>query len=70
MKVSNEPSPSVYFKSKGLPKTRDFNRRIILTLVDLKEEIVKDNFQERKEQNGYLSSVGDIMQILKSIKLV
>jgi len=70
MKVSNEPSPSVYFKGKGLPKTRDFNRRIILTLVDLKEEIVKDNFQEVDEQNGHLSSVDDIMQILKSIKLV
>ncbi len=70
MKVSNEPSPSVYFKGKGLPKTRDFNRRIILTLVDLKEEIIVDNFQETDEKSGQLSSVDDIMQMLKSIKLV
>ncbi len=69
MKVSDDPSPAVYFKGKGLPKTRDFNRRIILTLVDLKEEIVVDNFQGKQELNGQLSSVDDIIQILKSIKL-
>jgi len=71
MKISDDPSPAVYFKGKGLPKTRDFNRRIILTLVDLKEEIVVDNFQkEINSLDNHLSSVNDIMTLLKSIKLV
>lgn len=70
MKVADTPSPTVYFKGKGLPKTRDFNRRIILTLVDLKEEIVVDNFQGKGELKSQLSAVDDIMQLLKSIKLV
>ena len=47
MKVLKNPSPEVYFKQKGLPKTRDFNRRIIITLVDIKEEIVIDKFQQQ-----------------------
>ena len=55
MKVLETPSPAVYFKGKGLPKTRDFNRRIIMTLVDGKEEIVIDKFQQRNESNKGLS---------------
>ena len=69
MEVSTDPSPAVYFKGKGLPKTRDFNRRIILTLVDLKEEIVVDNFQEKQELSGQLSSIDDIVAILKSVRI-
>lgn len=71
MKVSDDPSPAVYFKGKGLPKNRDYNRRIILTLIDLKEEIVVDNFEEKNDNlDGHLSAVNDIMTVLKSIKLV
>lgn len=55
MTVLDTPSPAVYFKGRGLPKTRDFNRRIIMTLVDTKEEIVIDKFQQRNESNKRLS---------------
>lgn len=69
MKVSNEPSPEIYFKGKGLPKNRDFNRRIILSLVDLKEEIVVDNFhlQQREEKN--LSTNFNMKEIFKFISI-
>lgn len=71
MKVSNESSPEVYFKGKGLPQTRDFNRRIIMTLVDLKEEVVVDNFQKNHNLNidKSLSEVSDVAKIMKFIKL-
>ena len=70
MKISTQPSPEVYFQGNGLPKTRDFNRRIILTLVDLKEEIIVDDFQqEQQELNNNLSLEEDISKVLKFIKL-
>lgn len=55
MKVAETASPAVYFKGKGLPKTRDFNRRIIMTLVDVKDEIVIDKFQQQNELSKDLS---------------
>jgi len=50
MKVSKKSSPEIYFEGRGLPENRDFNRRIILTLVDLKEEIIHDRFEVKFEQ--------------------
>lgn len=72
MKVSENPTPEVYFKGKGLPKTRDFNRRIILSLVDLKEEIIVNNFQKEIDLKNIksLSSVEKVADILKFIRLV
>ena len=57
MKVADTPSPAVYFKGSGLPKTRDYNRRIIVTLVDIKEEIVIDKFQQQNALSKDLSVV-------------
>lgn len=70
MKVSDKPSPEVYFQEAGLPKNRDFNRRIILTLVDLKEEIVVDNFTKTQESKQSLSAVEDMSRLMKFIKMV
>lgn len=72
MKVSETSAPEVYFKGKGLPKTRDFNRRIILSLVDLKEEIVADDSLKKinLENINTLSSVEKVADIMKFIKLV
>jgi len=73
MKISNAPSPAVYFKRKGVPATRDFNRRIIITLVDVKEEIIIDKFQK---QNGSIKAINKDLSffdnptlLLKFIKL-
>jgi len=48
MKVLDKPSPEVYFDGKGLPKNRVYNRRIIIALVDQKDEIVLGDFQARR----------------------
>lgn len=73
MKISETPSPAVYFKGKGLPATRDFNRRIILTLVDVKEEIIIDKFQKQNESikkvDKDLSFFDNPTLLLKFIKL-
>ncbi len=69
MKVAATPSPAVYFKGKGLPKTRDFNRRIILTLVDIKEEIVIDKFQQRNGLGKKLSLFDNPTVLLKFINI-
>ena len=71
MTVSDQPSPSVYFKGKGLPTNRDFNRRIIMTLVDLKDEIVVDDFEEKNRVNQILSaSFRQVTEVIKYLKIV
>lgn len=72
MNIAKEPFPDVYFKGKGLPKNRDFNRRIVMSLVDLKEEVVVDSFQNetKKEFGKTLSSANDFAKLMKFIKLV
>ena len=70
MKVSETPSPEVYFKGKGLPKTRDFNRRIIMTLVDVKEEIVIDKFQQQNVSDKNLSLFENPAVLLKFINII
>ena len=69
MKVAETASPAVYFKGKGLPKTRDFNRRIIMTLVDVKDEIVIDKFQQQNELNKDLSFFKNPAVLLKFINV-
>ncbi len=69
MKVSDEPSPEIYFKGSGLPKNRDFNRRIILTLVDLKDEIVVDNFRFKENKEQVLSTRLSMRKILKFVTI-
>lgn len=69
MEVSKNPSPAVYFKGKGTPKTRDFNRRIILTLVDEKEEIMIDKFQQQNEASKALSLFENPAVLLKFINI-
>ena len=69
MKVKEQSSPAVYFKGKGFPTTRDFNRRIIMTLVDEKEEIIIDKFQQQNEANEGLSLFENPAVLLKFISM-
>ncbi len=69
MKVAKNPSPAVYFKGKGIPTTRGFNRRIIMTLVDVKDEIVIDKFQQQNELSKALSFLKNPAVLLKFINV-
>ncbi|MEM6318375.1 MAG: OmpA family protein [Bacteroidota bacterium] len=56
MNVRAEPSPQVHFDGKRKRSVKDANQRITLALVDLKEEIVIDNFHAIKENTQSLAS--------------